>query len=102
MRESDLMTLGVTTAARFQNPQAVRHLREGFYRRGLQWGNKKSQHRSGPSGRGCCAHYAPNYFCMLRAEPIAVNDVPDGAMTLPGVPSFRNAGRTGPGITARI
>jgi len=39
---------------------------------------------------------------VLHAEPIAVNDVPDGALALPGVPSFRNAGRTGPGITAWI
>src|SRR4051794_4835224 len=53
-------------------------------------------------GRGRCVQYAPNYFCMLRAEPIAVNDVPDRAMTLPGVPSFRNAHRTGTGITASI
>jgi len=42
-RESDLMTLGVTTAARFQNPQAVRHLRQGFYRRGLMMKESRFQ-----------------------------------------------------------
>jgi hypothetical protein len=42
-RENDLMALGSATAARFQNPQAVRHLCEGFYRRGLMMKESRFQ-----------------------------------------------------------
>jgi hypothetical protein len=42
-RENDLMVLGFTTAERFNNPQAVRHLRQGFCRRVLMMKESRFQ-----------------------------------------------------------